>query len=1178
MKMIDYVLGNATVANPDGSMPATIINCTPTSGPGNLPAGNFPNAIDLGIDGHLQVSLNAAQITSARFCISIIFKVDNPVTARQNLIESTCLPFSMFIDKVGGSNDFKVCASVAPKNYGWSGTTTEFFKDLKLGTWYKADLVYDTDTVAVFIDEKIVSVHAFPIGLIEKSNGNQLFIGTWVDGARNHLNGKIAAVQWYNDEIPAELEKQLDERRGQAEWFLTYKQEAIKNTLNFGNQKGRYTYDSSASAYIQLFDNGLLMYNDGIGAAFEMHGSIFQYYQTKASKAELGYLVSDEGNTTKAGGRKSLFSKGGIYFSSATGAVAVSGQLYIDYESYGESSFIGWPVSAAANISNGKEQIFQGARMYFKNGTSKAFEVHGDILARLLAIGGIGTWGFPVSNESDIRNGATLLGRYNDFENCTIYWSGATGAFEVHGDIRQKYKDRNGPIGQFGFPTSNEATIPGTASARYNTFQNGSILWFGGWGNMYTCMAFKIYLGRIDTKEEEGWTMGENDLYFRATIDNNGASIFNQRYPNSGDYGGHNVRDINVTLGNAIVPNRADMNLKLTLDIWDSDPGNDDHLGVYTKVLNMANAWGLAENNGIYNSGSFSKINSITWSIQPQVNEKLLSQGEKWWGVTNTGTPTLSYGQYASAFRDVDNSPEWWDLTDWLEKAFYELVVKGLASKGNCFGMSLEAINAYKHKSLFSLPLNRFNNWNAVVNEFNIKHQYQVGAAGVWWFVGQFLSGNTHDPVSVFNETRNEFNRGNNPVVCIAQNFDFSGAAHCILPVGWDSSTKPWRLDIYDPNFPSAVRALFVDPDKNEFTYNGKSSYHGGASSGGRFHYMPYSMLNERPRTPIWDAIALLLAGTVIIFGADTDTQSLVDSNGIDLDAYGQDSINKLKQGKSLDNKFVSVKGFDANLLNLYMRTEKPGLQSGTFTPGIKDYAANLNLGDLIADPSFAASLSAISANRVLFNSLKDRNITSLINDKLLTATLNPAILTALNSVVAVNAGKNFKHQLSGNKNGQLNYGIKHQLNEFRLQSTINLREQNTIESNNLGTSSAVVKMSTNQNKTVRLEVTNRLGVGKDNIKITVDKIPVAVGKDMSFNMKPGLAGLDILTTAERVNAVVSVQGNISGKAYSSNYNVALEGGLRIRPSTVLTQNELKIGKIDSLFGQFRDPLMLKSM
>ncbi len=1222
MKIIDYVLDGVSVSNPDGTMPATVTNCKVVDGPGTIFSGDFPKALDFGAKGNVEVTLKPASIKTSRFCLRVVFKIDSNVTGRQNLVESSCLPFSMFLDKAGNANNFKVVTTVSPKEHGWSGTSTEYFKELKTNNWYTADLMYDTDTLAVFIDGIIISVHAFPFGTILKSAGDQLFIGTWTDRARNHFDGQMAAVQWYNNELPTELESQLDERRSHPEWFLSYKHEAIKKTLNLGNMLGKFNYDNQAGAYVQPFASGLIMYNESVGAAFELHGAIFQYYKNMTNKAELGYLVSDEVNTAKAGGRKNIFSKGGLYWSPLTGTFPVTGQIYINYEQFGESSFIGWPVSVANAVNNGKEQIFQGARMYYKNGTPSAFEVHGAILAKFLALGGVNNWGYPVTNESDIKNGASVIGKFNDFESCTIYWSGATGAFEVHGDIRRKYKELNGPLGQMGFPTSDEGNIPGgTGGSRFNTFKNGSILWFGNYNNMYVCQAFKIFLGRINSKESEGAFMGQNDLYLRAYIKDNGAEILNKRFPSSGDYDGKNIVDINATLGTTIVPNSPNRNIRFTVDVWESDPGDDDHLGTYHKDLNMANAWGMAENNGIYNTGSFQGLNYITWSVQPQVNPNLLTTSQKWWGVKNKGTSSISYAKYAAAFRDVDSESEWWDLTDWLEKAFYELVAKGIAAGGNCFGMSVEAIYSYKHRSLFSLPIDRFNNWNTVVNEFNIKHQYQVGASAIWWFVGEFLSGNTHDPVDVFNETRNEFNRGCDPVICIAQNYDFSGKPHCILPIAWDSSTKPWKITILDPNFPSnpaspasnITRTLFVNPDNNTFSYDGGNLYNGGEWSGGRFHYMPYSVTGERPRTPIWDAILLLLAGTVIILGSDTETVSLVDENGNDLDAFGQDSINRLQQNKSIDNKFVSVKGFGAKKVvsnaikikatssvikpgkvssaivvpkpngilasEMYLRTEKTNSRFDSIMPGLDErvLAPNLTLGVMLEDKKFAAKFNRTITDKAIVENMKDRTLTQAINDSVLMDRLSPSAASGFKDMVtSTSIGRNFKHQLRGLNNGQMVYAIKSKLNEFRLQSGIKTSETSSIESRDLGTSSSVVKMFCNENKTVKLEINNKLGVGKDNMKIVIDKIPVAVGKELNLNIKPGLSGMDILTVADKVNATVSIETNIGGKIYKSNYGVDIEGGIRIRPSTILTGNELKIGKIDNLFGQFRDSQMIK--
>lgn len=121
-----------------------------------------------------------------------------------------------------------------------------------------------------------------------------------------------------------------------------------------------------------------------------MHGAIQQAYWALPNRAEIGYLISDEVSGAKTGSRKNLFSRGGIYWSQATGAIPVTGQIWVDYEGMGEAGAIGLPVASAVAITGGARQVFQQAQMFLKYTASKAFEVHGAILAKYLATGGPG--------------------------------------------------------------------------------------------------------------------------------------------------------------------------------------------------------------------------------------------------------------------------------------------------------------------------------------------------------------------------------------------------------------------------------------------------------------------------------------------------------------------------------------------------------------------------------------------------------------------------------------------------------------------------------------------------------------------------------------------------------------------------------------------------------------------
>jgi hypothetical protein len=1196
--LIDYTFKKVDVANPDGTFPMTIANGAVTNGPGDTIAGKFNKAVDLGSTGKGSVALTGLPLDFQRFAVRIVFNANGPVTARQNLVESNLLPFALMLQGRPDGTGFDVATSVAPKAHGWRNATTRFGAVLTPGNWYVADLVYDIDTLSVFIDGQIVSVHAFPDGEIQPFAGSALFVGTWADGARDHFNGKIAALQLYAG-IPDALEAQLDERRSYPEWYLTHKLEAVRPPVDLGAPTTAPTWDASSDAYLQEYERGTIMYHDGMGVAFEMHGSIRAAFKTLATHGSLGYLVSDETTTVKAGGRKNVFSRGAIYWSSATGAVPVQGRMYLDYEAMGESGMLGFPSKVATPIPGGQEQEFQGGRMYYRSGAPRAFEVHGAILTKYLALGGTGTWGFPVTNESDVKRDGAVIGKFSEFESCTMYWSSATGAFEVHGDIRRKYSDLRGPVGELGFPISDEAVIPGVSGpARYSSFQHGSLLWYGSFASIVIARPFRIFLGRINSRESESFGKGENDMYIYVKVKDGGTTVYDKRHPSSGAWEGKNVKDVNLEVPVTLNPSKP---ITFIVDVWESDVDSDDHLGKWTKVLDASNGWGLRENSGIFNSGSFSDIRSITASIKPMVNIASLSESQKFWGVANQSTDDLSYQQYASAFSDVDSDTEWWDATDWLDKAFYELVVQDIAEGGNCFGMSLEAIYARKSSSLFSLPLDRFTNWNTIRNEVNIKHPYQVGAGPIWWFVEQFLTGNTHDPADVFKRTRSVFDSGSHPVLCLTQNYNFTGSPHCILPVAWDDSTKPWRISISDPNYPNQTRTLTVDPDENSFRYAGSSTYSGGAWSGGRLHYMPFSLLCSRQRTPVWDAILLLLAGTILILGEDTRTDGLTNAEGLDLDGHGERATVELQAGRPLNDFFVRVKGYGRTPTPVNPAVVQPrtitmpaAAARGTITgeiiarmpirrsggvpgAGMVDLSAlsHLRLGALVTTPLLRSARPALGGSAPVLRTILDRAVHFVANDPDAMAALEPAARVAVNEAVAAVRPGDFRHTVVGIRDGTLRYAAKHGLTEFRLESTVANGEATQVEVDDLGTSTNTVRVKPDRDKEMKLEVSNKLGVAGDHVRIRIGRLPVQAGKDLQINLKPGLGGLELVATAEQQSLPVEVEAKIGSRIVRRGFVVPLQGGMRLKLSTILSQGSLGVSRIDRLFGPARAALVI---
>jgi hypothetical protein len=140
----------------------------------------------------------------------------------------------------------------------------------------------------------------------------------------------------------------------------------------------------------------------------------------------------------------------------------------------GLTSFLGAPVSGeVAAAKGGVKQEFQHGSIYWHPSVG-AFEVHGLIRERWLMLGAEASFlGYPLSDEAPARNG---FGRFNTFEGGAIFWHPSIGAFEVHGRIRQRWMELGGVWSELGFPTTNESTTP-DGIGRYNHFQNGSIYW-----------------------------------------------------------------------------------------------------------------------------------------------------------------------------------------------------------------------------------------------------------------------------------------------------------------------------------------------------------------------------------------------------------------------------------------------------------------------------------------------------------------------------------------------------------------------------------------------------------------------------------------------------------------------------------------------------------------------------
>lgn len=141
----------------------------------------------------------------------------------------------------------------------------------------------------------------------------------------------------------------------------------------------------------------------------------------------------------------------------------------------GERGFLGTPSTNETICPDGQGHFvhFQSGSIYWHSNTG-AFEVHGDIRLKWAKLSWEkGVLGYPITDENPTPNGK---GRYNHFQNGSIFWTPKYGAFEVHGAIRDKWASLGWENSSLGFPISDEFT-DSDGITKVNKFEGGKITW-----------------------------------------------------------------------------------------------------------------------------------------------------------------------------------------------------------------------------------------------------------------------------------------------------------------------------------------------------------------------------------------------------------------------------------------------------------------------------------------------------------------------------------------------------------------------------------------------------------------------------------------------------------------------------------------------------------------------------
>ena len=242
----------------------------------------------------------------------------------------------------------------------------------------------------------------------------------------------------------------------------------------------RETLAPDGLGWYRHFQNGSIYWTPST-CAYEVHGGIRELWASLGwERSFLGYPVTDETGTPDGVGRYNHFQGGSIYWTPELGAHEVHGDIRGLWAALGwEQSFLGYPLTNETTTPDGvgRYNHFQGGSIYWTPHTG-AHEVHGAIRDLWANLGWErGLLGYPVTDETGTPDG---VGRYNHFQGGSVYWTPATGAHEVHGDIRLLWAELGWEQSFLGYPTSDE--LPYGVDGRLSYFEHGYILWYPGTG------------------------------------------------------------------------------------------------------------------------------------------------------------------------------------------------------------------------------------------------------------------------------------------------------------------------------------------------------------------------------------------------------------------------------------------------------------------------------------------------------------------------------------------------------------------------------------------------------------------------------------------------------------------------------------------------------------------------
>jgi uncharacterized protein with LGFP repeats len=220
-----------------------------------------------------------------------------------------------------------------------------------------------------------------------------------------------------------------------------------------GYPTARMTCGLAGGGCLQSFQGGQILWSEATGAR-TMTTDVVRAWNASGGLAVLGYATGDPACGLVRGGCQQGFQGGTAFTSPATGAHFVTGAMRDHWAATGaERGSLGYPATDMKCSANGCEQGFETGRLGW-TATNGVRLTNGAIGERWVAEGGgAAPIGHPVA---EMVCGLQAGGCRQDFQGGTVYWSGASGAWLVTGDVAATWRSGGAETSFAGYPTGKQ--------------------------------------------------------------------------------------------------------------------------------------------------------------------------------------------------------------------------------------------------------------------------------------------------------------------------------------------------------------------------------------------------------------------------------------------------------------------------------------------------------------------------------------------------------------------------------------------------------------------------------------------------------------------------------------------------------------------------------------------------